>query len=161
MDGKFVIREAEKKDIPVIHDLILGLAKHEKRPEDVTGSLADLEYWIFERKICTTLLAEYDGQPVGYAIYYPVFGSYSARGRVHLEDIFIKSDLRGKGLGTKFMARVCKDALEKGYTGMEWSALDFNVDSIEYYKHLGAEVESGRLYFDFSEKNMKDTAARL
>lgn len=154
----FLIRDLEKKDIPVLHGLISGLATHEKRPQDVTGTDKEMEYWLFERKIAKTLIAEYKGEAAGYALYYPVYGSFSARGKVHLEDIFIKPELRGKGLGTALLARVCRDILSQGYTGMEWSALDFNESAIKYYLNLGAEQESGRVYFDFAEKNIREIA---
>lgn len=154
------IRNAEPKDISALRSLILGLAEHEKRPEDVTGSEEKMKYWLFERKVASALIAEVDGKNAGYAIYYPVYGSYSARGKLHLEDIFIKQEYRGKGYGTKLLAFICKKALADGFTAMEWSALDFNTDSIEYYKNLGAEKESGRSYFDFSEEKMRSLAER-
>lgn len=154
------IRNCEEKDIPVLHSLILGLAGHEKRPEDVTGTDEEMKYWLFERKIASALLAEIDGNAIGYAIYYPVYGSYSAAGKIHLEDIFIKPDFRGKGFGTKLLSYICKKALSEGYKAMEWSALDFNTDSIQYYLNLGAQKEQGRTYFDFSEEKMK-AAAKL
>lgn len=154
------IRKCEEKDIPALHSLILGLAEHEKRPEDVTGTDEEMKYWLFKRKIATALLAELDGSAVGYAIYYQVYGSYSAVGKIHLEDIFIKPDFRGKGFGTKLFAHICSEVLSEGYKAMEWSALDFNTDSIQYYLNLGAEKEKGRTYFDFSEEKMK-AAAKL
>ncbi len=154
------IREAKKEDIKTLRELILGLAQHERRPQDVTGSDEKMIYWLFERKIATALLAESDGKAVGYAIYYPTYGSYAARGKIHLEDIFIKPEFRGKGFGTKLLSFICKSVMEAGFSGMEWSALDFNVSSIEYYLKLGAEKESGRFYFDFSEENMKKLAGR-
>lgn len=154
------IREAKKEDIKTLRELILGLAQHERRPQDVTGSDEKMIYWLFERKIATALLAESDGKAVGYAIYYPTYGSYAARGKIHLEDIFIKPEFRRKGFGTKLLSFICKSVMEAGFSGMEWSALDFNVSSIEYYLKLGAEKESGRIYFDFSEENMKKLAGR-
>lgn len=154
------IRKVEQKDISVLHNLILGLAEHEKRPQDVTGTDSQMCYWLFERNIATALLLELDGNAIGYAIYYPVYGSYSACGKIHLEDIFIKKEFRSKGYGTEFFAFICKQILSEGFKGMEWSALDFNLDSIKYYKNLGAEKEKGRTYFDFSETDMKALAEK-
>lgn len=156
----FIIRKAEEKDICILHNLILGLAEHEKRPQDVTGTDSQMCYWLFERKIATALLLEINGDAIGYAIYYPVYGSYSACGKIHLEDIFIKKEFRSKGYGTKFLSFICKRVLEDGFKGMEWSALDFNLDSIKYYKNLGAKTEEGRTYFDFSEDDMKVLAEK-
>ncbi len=152
------VREVTENEIPLLRTLILGLAEHERRPQDVTGTNDEMKYWLFERKIATALFAEDGGEVVGYAIYYPTYGSYSAHGKVHLEDLFIKSEHRGKGYGTAFLSYICKRLLSEGYKAMEWSALDFNVPSIEYYGKLGAGTEKGRTYFDFSEENMKKLA---
>lgn len=154
----FKIRAVEKKDIAIVHSLIKGLAEAEKRPEDVTGTIEKLRYWIFDRKIAKAFIAEYDNEAIGYAIFYPVFASYAAVGKIHLEDIFIKKEFRGRGFGTKLLSYICKTALKDGFTGMEWSALDWNASAIAYYEKLGAEKDSGRFYFSFTEKNMNALA---
>jgi len=158
---KLVIRHAERKDARLMHELILGLATYERRPQDVTGSIENLLYWVFDRRICTFLIAEVDGEEAGYAIYYPVFGSFSARGMVHLEDIFLYERFRGRGLGRAFMAEVCRSVLEQGYSGMEWSSLDWNRPSIDFYLHLGAEMETGRVYLGFDEEQLKKVAGEI
>lgn len=153
--GDFKIRKAEKEDISVLKELIFGLARHERRPQDVTGSEQRMCFWLFERKIASALIAELDGIAMGYAIYYPVYGSYAASARVHLEDIFIKPEFQGNGYGTKLLSFICRSVLAEGFSGMEWNALDFNEKSIGYYLKLGAKIEKGRTYFSFSEENMK------
>lgn len=157
---KFIVRKIERKDIPTLHVLINGLAEHEKRPQDVTGSNEKMEYWIFDRKIANAFLAELDGKAIGYAIYYPIYGSYAAVGRAHLEDIFIAKDFRGKGFGTKFLGRICEEILSEGYVGLEWNALDYNDEAIEYYRHLNAEQETNRLYFSFDENQIREMAKK-
>ena len=76
---RLTIRRADEKDISLIQCMIKGLAAYEKRPQDMTGTQEKLKYWIFERKIATVLIAEYDGEAVGYALYYPIFGSFCGR----------------------------------------------------------------------------------
>ncbi len=93
--NKLYIRKAGIADIPDLQDLIKGLAAYEKRPQDMTGTKEQLHYWLFEKKIATALLAEYNGITAGYALYYPVFGSFAAAGKAHLEDLFLKEDFRG------------------------------------------------------------------
>ena len=88
MSEKFIVRKAEKNDIAEIQTLIKDLATYEKRPQDMTASQEDLCYWIFEKKIATVLIAEYNEEIIGYAIYYPIFGSFAAEAGVHLEDTF-------------------------------------------------------------------------
>ena len=156
--GELKIREAKKEDIKILKELILGLAKHERRPQDVTGSEQEMCRWLIERKIATALLAEFEGEAVGYAIFYPIYGSYSAKGKIHLEDIFIKPEFRGKGFGTKLFSFICKSVLADGFSSLEWNALDFNTGAIDYYFKLGAEQEKGRTYFEFPEEKMKKLA---
>ena len=156
MKNKLTIRNAEPKDISTLKKLIIGLAEHERRPQDVTGTEEEMCRWLFDRKIATALLAEANGKAVGYAIYYPVYGSYSARGRIHLEDIFIDPKERGKGYGTELLTHICQKVTEEGYSALEWSALDFNTESIDWYLRLGAEPEKGRTYFDFPAEKVRE-----
>ena len=149
-----IVRKAEINDIDTIFNLINGLAKYEKRPWDMTGTKEELSFWLFEKNIATTLFAELDGKVIGYAIYYPIFGSFSAKGKVHLEDMFIVPEYRGNGLGKQFLKQIVKRVFDEGYHGMEWSALDWNESAIKFYEKVGADQESGRVYFEFSNKNM-------
>lgn len=152
---KLEIYKAEKKDIDILFELINGLALYEKRPEDMTGTKEDLMYWLFNRQIATSFIAKLNGEDIGYAIYYPVFGSFSAKGKVHLEDIFIKKEYRGLGYGKYFLENIIKDVLSNGYTGMEWSCLDWNTPSIAFYNKLGATTETGRVYFEFTKNDLE------
>ena len=106
MSEKFIVRKAEKNDIAEIQTLIKGLATYEKRPQDMTASQEDLCYWIFEKKIATVLIAEYNEEIIGYAIYYPIFGSFAAEAGVHLEDVLLNEKYRHCGLGRKFFSKM-------------------------------------------------------
>lgn len=150
----FVIRRATRADVPVVHELIKGLAEFERRPQDVTGSEASLAHWLFGRRVATVLIGELEGRAVGYALYYPVFGSFAAEGRVHLEDLFVLPELRGEGLGRRLLARVAVEVLAEGYTGMEWSALAWNTPAVRFYTRMGATEESGRTYMTFSHTQL-------
>ncbi len=143
------IRKTTKNDIRLIYDFINGLALYEKRPEDMTGSEEMLEFMLFEKKIATAIIAEVDENPVGYAIYYPVFGSFAAKANAHLEDLFIKPEFRRKGLGKEFFFKLLKMLKAEGYSKIEWSCLDWNTPSIEFYKKIGAKQETGRVYFEY------------
>lgn len=93
-----IIRKATKEDINLFYELINGLAIYEKRPNNMTGSIEMLCYWLFEKSVATTLIAENDkGEDVGYAISYPIFSSFSANVKVDLEDLFIKPNYRHQG----------------------------------------------------------------
>lgn len=139
-----IIRKAGVEDIPVIQRLIRCLASYEKRPQDVTGTEEQLKYWLFERKAATVLLAEYGGETLGYALYYPVFGSFSAMGKIHLEDLFIRPEFRGVGFGRRFLLRQLKWRLPRGtwkwngavLTGMS-HPLNFTKNQAPYRKTGG------------------------
>lgn len=156
---KLQIRKADRDDVSLLRDLIKGLAAYEKRPQDVTGTEEQLAYWLFERNIAAALIAEYEGEAIGYALYYPVFGSFSAAGGVHLEDLFIREEFRGCGFGRYFLARVAEAVLAEGYTEMEWSCLDWNEAAVGFYKKLGAKQDKGRVYLGFHKSELEMIAA--
>ena len=89
MTTNLTIRRATPQDTPVIHGLIRGLAEYEKRPQDMTATVEQLRHWLFERMAAGVLIAEIGGSAVGYALYYPIFGSFAA-GRIYLEDLFVR-----------------------------------------------------------------------
>ena len=150
-----VIRRATRADVPLVFELIKGLATYERRPQDMTGSEDALAYWLFERRVATVLIGELEGRSVVYALYYPVFGSFAAEGRVHLEDLFILPELRGKGLGLQMLSRVASEILSEGYTGMEWSALSWNTSAIQFYSRQGATLDTGRTYMSFTHPQLQ------
>ena len=149
MNGKFTVRKAEEKDIVLLQNMIKGLAAYEKRPQDMTASPENLQYWLFEKKIATALIAQYNDEVIGYAIYYPVFGSFAAEGGVHLEDLFLCEEYRHGGLGKKFFSQIEEFVKQDGYGLIEWSCLDWNMPSIRFYNQIGAVQEHGRKYFSY------------
>ena len=154
MNEKFIVRKAEKNDIAEIQTLIKGLATYEKRPQDMTASQEDLCYWIFEKKIATVLIAEYNEEIIGYAVYYPIFGSFAAEAGVHLEDVLLNEKYRHCGLGRKFFSKIEEFVKEDGYSKMEWGCLDWNTPSIRFYDKIGATQEQGRVYFSYNCKQI-------
>ena len=149
------VRRATRADVPQVFKLIKGLAAYERRPQDVTGSEDALAYWLFERRVGVVLIGELEGRAVAYALYYPVFGSFAAAGSVHLEDLFVLPELRGRGLGRQLLAHVAADVLAEGYTGMEWSALAWNTPAVTFYSRLGATQETGRTYMSFTHAQLQ------
>lgn len=140
---RLTLRKATEVDIDILFELINGLAAYEKRPQDMTGTKEQLKGWLFEKNVATALLAENEeGHNIGYAIYYPTFGSFSAKANVHVEDLYIRPEYRHQGYGRVFFAQL-----------IEWSCLDWNTPSIEFYKKLRATQETGRVYFELDPKN--------
>lgn len=149
MNRLFNVRKADISDIKMIQKLIKNLAEYEKRPQDMTATEETLRYWIFEKKIATVLIAQYDEEIIGYAIYYPVFGSFAGEAGVHLEDFLLKEEYRHRGLGKKFFSRIKEYVKEDGYSKIEWSCLEWNTPSIGFYNSIGATQEQGRKYFSY------------
>ena len=149
MNGLFNVRKADISDIKIIQKLIKNLAEYEKRPQDMTATEETLRYWIFEKKIATVLIAQYDEEIIGYAIYYPVFGSFAGEAGVHLEDFLLKEEYRHRGLGKKFFSRIEEYVKEDGYSKIKWSCLEWNMPSIGFYNSIGATQEQGRKYFSY------------
>ncbi len=152
MNEKYNVRKATEKDISEIQNMIKGLAVYEKRPQDMTASKEDLYYWIFEKKVATVLLAEYNNEIIGYVIYYPVFGSFAGEAGVHLEDLFLDEKYRNCGLGTEFFSKIKEFVRQEGYSKIEWNCLEWNIPSICFYNKIGAVQEHGRKYFIYSCK---------
>ena len=150
MNEKFTVRKANENDMAEIQNMIKGLAEYEKRPQDMTASQKDLCHWIFEKKIATALSAEYNNEAIGYAIYYPVFGSFAAEAGVHLEDMFLNEKYRHCGFGRKFFSKIEEFVELDGYSKMEWSCLDWNEPAMAFYQKMGAVQEYGREYFGLS-----------
>ncbi|UKI48803.1 MAG: GNAT family N-acetyltransferase [Clostridium sp.] len=118
-----------------------------KRPNDMTGTIDMLGYWLFDKKVATAIIAEIKGVAIGYAIYYPVFASFSAKANIHIEDLFIKPEYRNQGYGKIFFYKLVEVIKDEGYYKLEWSCLDWNTPSIEFYKRIGATQNCGRVYF--------------
>ena len=130
------------------------LVIYEKRPDDMTGSIEMLNYWLFEKSVATALIAKNDnGENIGYVIYYPIFSSFFANVKVHLEDLFIKPNFRHQGYGKEFFFKIAKIIKDERYIEIECSCLDWNATSIEFYKKIGALQEKGRVYFLYKLNN--------
>ena len=140
------------QDVNFLYEMINGLALYEKHPNDMTGSIEMLKYWLFEKNIATAVIAEIKAQIIGYAIYYPIFSSFAANVNVYMEDLFIKPEYRRQGLGREFFYKLLELIKSEGYSDLEWSCLDWNAPSIEFYKKIGATEETGRVYFDYPQK---------
>lgn len=158
MKEKLTVHRADENDAELLFELIKEMALYEKRPEDVVGSVEELRYWLFERRLPWGYIAEYEGRTAGYAICYPVFGSFSTAGRVHLEDIYIREPLRRRGLGKALFSYIAARVLEEGYAGLEWNCLSWNKPALDFYDRIGACRETGRDYLFFSREQLETLA---
>lgn len=131
-------RKAERKDTALILEFIRGLAAYEKMGNEVVADKALLEEWIFDKQKAEVIFAVADGKEVGFALFFHNFSTFLGRAGLYLEDLFVKPEYRGKGYGKAILKRLAAIAVERGCGRLEWSCLDWNKPSIDFYRSLGA-----------------------
>lgn len=134
-----VIRFAEESDTKLILQFIRELAEYEKMEKDVTATEEILRDSLFRRKAAETVIAEKDGRPVGFALFFHNFSTFLGKPGIYLEDLFVRPEARGLGVGKALLAFLAKLAVERGCGRFEWWCLDWNKPSIEFYKSMGAK----------------------
>lgn len=140
MEKKINIRQAEEKDVEIVLSLIKELAEYEKLSDKVKATTDDLRKAIFgERKFAEVLIGEVDDLPVGMALYFYNFSTFVGKPGLYLEDIYVKPEYRGLGLGKMLFKELIKTAKLNNCGRMEWSVLDWNKPAIDFYLSLGAE----------------------
>jgi len=134
------IRSATVNDAGLLRTLIRELAEFERELDSVTIQESDLERDGFgPTPKFRALIAEWDGQPVGYAFFFGYYSTWAGPG-LYLEDIFVRPQFRGKGIGRALLAAVARIAKNENYQAMRWEVLDWNQNAIDLYKSLGAEL---------------------
>lgn len=133
-----VIRQAERKDCAIILSFIQALAEYENMSDDVVADEALLEEWIFDKQKAEVIFAVADGKEVGFALYFHNFSTFLGRAGIYLEDLFVLPEYRGNGYGKALLQRLAAIAVERGCGRLEWSCLDWNQPSIDFYLSLGA-----------------------
>ena len=134
------IREAERGDTALILELIRGLAEYEKLSHEVVATPELLEKWLFgERPVAEVLIAEWEGQARGFALFFHNFSTFLGRPGFYLEDLYVQPEFRGRGIGKGLLLKLAQLAVSRGYGRVEWSVLDWNEPAIQFYKSLGAK----------------------
>ncbi len=137
------IRPAGRADVPLIAELIRGLARFEKMEDQVTMTEERLAANLFgERRYAETLIAEQDGDPVGFALFFHNFSTFLAQPGIYLEDLFVLPEHRGRGIGRALLKELARLAVERGCGRLEWAVLDWNRAAIGFYERLGARPNS-------------------
>src|SRR5207237_8029019 len=133
------IVEATERDVPVILELIRGLAEYERLADKCTATEEQLRQTLFgPHPAAETLLASVDGETVGFALFFINYSTFLARPGIYLEDLFVKPEARGRGYGRALLARLAAISKERNCGRVEWAVLDWNTPSIEFYRSLGA-----------------------
>lgn len=154
MDKKINIRFAKRSDAKTILTLIKELAEYEKLSDKVTATEENLEQTIFSGEdFVEILIAEYENIPVGYALFFKNYSTFLGRAGIYLEDLFVKTSYRGKGIGKELLKKIISVAKERDYGRVEWSVLDWNLPAIDFYKKMGAEpLEEWKVFRLTSDK---------
>lgn len=135
------IRPATESDVPLILDLIRGLADYEKLSHQCIANESLLRYNLFgPRPYAESLIGELDAVPVGFALFFHNFSTFLARPGIYLEDVFVRPEHRGRGVGAALMQAVARITVDRGCGRFEWSVLDWNESAIGFYKSRGADV---------------------
>ena len=134
------ILPAEPKDIPIIRRLIEALADYEKLREECIITDEDLNDWLFQTPKAKAVVCWQQGEPVGFALYFNNFSTFKGKPGIYLEDLFVKPEHRGKGYGKALLKHLAKEAVDNGYARFEWSVLDWNQPSIDFYESVGAKL---------------------
>ncbi len=134
----FQIRPAVPGDEGTILKFIYALADYEHLRHEVVATEDLLREWLFEKRTAEVLIAELDGTPVGYALYFYSFSTFLGRAGIYLEDLFILPEHRGRGCGKALLRRLARLTLERGCGRLEWACLDWNRPSIDFYLSLNA-----------------------
>jgi GNAT superfamily N-acetyltransferase len=132
------IRSARAGDAALVLQFVRELAEYEKLTHEVEATAAMIDAALFgpaPRIACD--FAEWDGAPVGFALWFLNFSSFSGRSGIYLEDLFVRPALRGKGIGKALMAHLAKRCVAEGWSRLQWSVLDWNTPSIAFYQSLG------------------------
>lgn len=141
MSSQLILRPAILDDVPVIFAMIKALAEYEKLSHQVTGDMETLQEHLFgSRPYAEVIIAEWNQQPVGFALFFYNFSTFLTQPGIHLEDLFVIPEYRNLGIGKALIKQVAKLAVKRGCGRLEWSVLDWNQPAIAFYKHMGATV---------------------
>jgi GNAT superfamily N-acetyltransferase len=135
------IRQARPDDVGLIFSLIVELATYERAADRVLGSEELLERALFgARPVAEAVIAEVDGEPAGFALFYPTFSTWQCVPGMWLEDLYVRESHRRGGVGGALMSHLAALALRRGHGRLEWSVLSWNDPAIDFYAKLGAEA---------------------
>lgn len=154
---ELTFRDADRSDVGLILEFIKKLADYEKRLDEVIATEEELEKWIFDRHQAEVIFALEDGKEIGFALFFLSFSTYISNVNLHLEDLFIDPQYRGKGYGKALLKKLAEIVVERGYGRFEWTCLAWNKPSIEFYLSLGAEQKEWNV-FHLTGENLRKLA---
>ena len=137
---ELTFRYAQESDTALILEFIKELADYEKMLDEVVATEELLKDWLFGQKKAEVIFAITDGKEAGFALFFHNFSTFLGRAGIYLEDLFVKPEYRGKGIGKAIFKKLGAIARERGCGRLEWWCLDWNQPSIGFYRSMGAEA---------------------
>ena len=160
MDSGINFRYAGRNDVPLILRFVKELAEYEKLQDEVVADEKTLEEWLFDRQKAEVIFALEDGKEVGYALFFHNFSTFLGRAGIYLEDLYVQPEYRGKGHGKGLLKKLASIAVERGCGRLEWSCLDWNRPSIDFYLSLGAQPMSDWTVYRLAGSTLTELAER-
>lgn len=155
-----MIREATPSDVPVILTMIRELAAYERAEDCARATEPQLKEALFgDHPAAFALIAEADGEPVGFALWFRNFSTWTGTHGVYLEDLYVRPEARGAGHGKALLAALAQLCVTRGYERFEWSVLDWNEPSIGFYRSIGAQPMDEWTVFRLTGDALRDLAA--
>lgn len=134
------IRAAAERDVPLILAFIRELAEYERLLHEVVATEDRLRATLFgPRPAAEVVIAEMEGEPVGFALFFQNYSTFLAQPGIYLEDLYVRPEARGHGIGRALLGHLARVAVERGCGRLEWWVLDWNAPAIGFYRELGAE----------------------
>lgn len=138
------LRDATPEDVGLLLHFIRALAEYERLLHEVEATEDDFRRLLFgQPRRAEALVAEREGRPVGFALWYYSVSTFDGRAKLYVEDVFVEPEARGRGIGRAIFADLARRALAEGCSRMEWSVLDWNAPSIAFYCSIGALPREG------------------
>ena len=151
-------RFATEQDTALILDFIKALAECERMSDQVVATEEILREWIFEKKKAEVIFALENGTEVGFALFFHNFSTFLGRAGIYLEDLFVRPEYRGRGHGKALIKALARITVERGCGRLEWSCLDWNKPSIDFYLSLGATPMDEWTIYRLSGERLNDFA---
>ncbi|TMG62260.1 MAG: GNAT family N-acetyltransferase [Chloroflexi bacterium] len=158
---KVEIRIGEPRDVALITQLIRELARYEKLEHEVAATEEKVAKALFgKRPYAETLIAEVNGEPAGFALFFHNFSTFLAQPGIYLEDLFVKPEQRSHGVGRALLERLAQIAVQRDCGRLEWAVLDWNEDAIRFYERLGAKPNAEWTVYRLADESLRALAGK-